>query len=231
MSGVVTGIGAGLAAGAAGIGTAGAIGIGATAGLAGAVTSHKASKAQKEALNAQKDASAAQLAFAQQQYEDWQSIFGPIEQHLSHYYNTLHPDTIEALGISKIEKAYNEGLKQLDRQIAQRGLSNSGVEAQGLTQLDQAKAADKATLRMQAPQIVANEKMKFLGLGLGNQNALSANVLNSYSNLQNIATNQLNQANLAKSQALNGIGSLVGNAISLFKTTNTLKSSPTTYIL
>ena len=42
-----------------------------------------------DAADAAAQASAEELAFAQQQYDDWQEVYGPIQDNLSDYYSNL----------------------------------------------------------------------------------------------------------------------------------------------
>ena len=204
-----------------GVAIGGAAVIGAGASI---YSSNKASHAQSAATNAQSAASAQQLAFQQQQYADWKSVYGDTQTHLSDYYNNLTPDTIEALGITKIQQAHSNSVKELDRQLAQRGLGNSGAEAQGLTMLDQSKASNIASVRANAPQQAADRQLQFLGLGLGNQSALQQGIAGAYGQQANIAGQQAAAYGQQAAAGYAGVGQAIGGGINSYLTYNALQN-------
>ena len=145
----------------------------------GAASSASASKASNsaDASTASSQASAAQLAFSKEQYEDWKSVFGDVQDNLAAYYKNLTPASIEASGVQALNTEYAAASKNLTQSLAQRGISSSGLEAQAMTDLAQKQAQDTANVRVQAPIMAAQEQMKFLSLGL-NQGANAVSSVN-----------------------------------------------------
>lgn len=185
---------------------------------------YQASKSQDKATEAQSNASNEQINFQKQQYADWQDVYGDTQDNLASYYNNLTPDSIEALGISKIQQAHTNSVNQLDQQLAQRGLGNSGSEALGLTMLDQNKASNIASVRANAPQQVADKQMQFLGLGLGNQSALQQGIAGAYGNQANIAGQQATAYGNQAGDAYNAAGQSIGGGINNYMTYQSLQN-------
>lgn len=193
--------------------------------------SSEAAAASKKAAKLQYQVSMAQLDFAKQQYNEWQGIFGPIEQNLSSYYKNLSSDTFAALGIQNIEQEYTRSREQLDTAMAKRGITDSGANAAGLTELETGRMLGRAQARAQAPTQVANQQLGFLSIGLGQQAQLQNGINNAYSNQINTlgqqATNSMNQSNMYSQQAAAsyaGIGQSIGQGINTYMTANAYQS-------
>ena len=211
LAGLAVGGGAALAgAGTATAITAGVTAAGAMASYSGAKT---AAKAQDRATQAASKSAKDQLEFNKQQYEDWQRVFGPVEQNLASFYNELNiPDYTAQLN-TQAEAAYKAAQNRLERNLDSRGLYNSGIKVRAEKDLANNLAQVKAANQSQARDIVENKKLRFLGLGLNNQGALIGNINRSYGSLiQNqwnqaaIAGQQLQQANAGLSSSLNALG-------------------------
>lgn len=75
--------------------------VAAVGAIGGSIISSKASsKASKRAAEAQD----AQLSFDMERYDDWQNIFGGVQENLSNYYNSISPDYYVAAGLEAFEK-------------------------------------------------------------------------------------------------------------------------------
>ena len=213
---------------------AAAIGAGSSA-MASKSASKSASAAQSSADAAaqlQYQTSQDQLEFAKQQYSDWENIFGPIQSHLSNYYQNLHPDTYASLGIQNIEKEYARSSHLLDENLAKRGMTNSGATAQGFSQLESARMLGRAEAQTNAPMAVAQAQQGFLNAGLGVQGNVLSGINSSYGNQVSLlgqqATNNLNSANQYRNsaaQSMAGVGSSVGAGIQNYLVYNALQPS------
>lgn len=177
----------------------------------------------------QYEASMEQLDFQKKQYEDWENIFGPIQDNLSSYYKHMRPDSIASLGIQNIEQSYTQSRQNLDTQLAKRGITNSGATAAGLTSLENTRMLGKAEVRTNAPQQVAQQQLGFLSAGLGLQPGLQQGISGAMTNQMNMfgqqATNQQGMANQYSNQAAqaySGIGSSIGQGINSYMTYNAL---------
>lgn len=210
--------------------------------VVGAASSAKSAKSASSAASAatasadanaqlQYEASSEQLAFSKQQYDDWQSIYGPIQDNLSSYYKNLSSDTVAALGIQNIEKEYARSSQLLDQSLAKRGLSNSGATTQSMTQLESARMLGRAEVQANAPMVSAQQQSAFLSAGLGAQSQALSGINNAYGNqislLGQQAANATSQANNYSNQAAAGyagIGSSVGQGINTYMTYNAYQS-------
>lgn len=199
------------------------------AGDAASDSAQQQRDAQKSGDLLAKEASDAQLAFQQQQYDDWQNVYGDIQANLSNYYGSMTPDSVTALGLQNIEASYSQSKLNLDRTLAQRGITNSGINAQAQTSLEISRMNAGAELRQAAPQMVAQQQMGFLGAGLGLESTLQQGISSAYSQQMNLGVSQANTAaqleagysqQAASAQA--NIGATIGQGISTYATYNAL---------
>ncbi len=127
------------------------------------VSGRSADKASQRASN---DA-AAELAFAQEQYDDWQAVYGPVQDNLAAYYGNISPEYYEAMGLEAIEGEYEVIRTDLERSMAQRGIEDSGVALSLEKDLAINEAEAKADIRRMAPSLAAEEQSRFLQIGMG----------------------------------------------------------------
>lgn len=173
-------------------------------------------EASIEAAQLSADISKEQLEFSKEQYEDWKAIYGPLQEDLGTYFKNISGDTISAKQISEIQRASQQSQQQTEQLLAQRGLSGSGLEAAALMQNQFSTSMAKASARANADQLAAQQKMGFLGMGLGQGSNLSnqiANVAGNYAsnqmgfaNTQLQAATNLNTANMGFMQDIAGLG-------------------------
>jgi hypothetical protein len=182
------------------------------------LTDHKgAEEAREQSARAQQaslDMTEEQLAFQREQYDDWKAIYGDLQENLGNYYNSLDPKDYEARGLQAVQQEYQAAKTTLDRSLAQRGISSSGLQAAADTSFSQQLASARADVRLKAPDTVAREQMKFLGLGLGQGTemlGINAGVANQgaanligYANSQTSAGTDMSQSNM------NAMGTLWG---------------------
>lgn len=216
--------------GAAIIGAA-AIGAG-TSYMSAKSASSSADKAYASADAAsqlQYETSMEQLNFAKDQYADWESIFGPVQQNLSDFYQSRSSDSIASQGIQAIETEFTRSRQQLDASLAKRGITNSGATAASLTQLESSRMLGRANVQANADSQLASEASNFMSLGYGQQAGLQNNISSAYSQQMANAGSQIstqnqlaNQYSNQAAQAYSGIGSSVGSGISSYMTYNAL---------
>ena len=176
--------------------------IGAVAAVGGAVISSQGAKsAAKTAANAQN----AQLGFDLQRYEDWQNVFGGLQENLSNYYNSINPDYYVAAGLEAFEKEREAQMTRLDETLAQRGLQNSGIAATAKREDAISSAEARAGIRREAPRQAREDQSRFLQIGMGQNPGSSVS-----STLGNIAAN----ANANATAAQQAAGQAVGTAVS-----------------
>lgn len=170
----------------------GAVAIAGAAVVSSVVSSNSAKKASKSAAKSASN----ELEFNQQQYDDWQNVYGPIQDNLSDYYSTLTPDYYATMGLEAFEKERSQAEQDLQSNLAQRGISpSSGLAMQLETNLDTQAAEKRADIRRAAPAMVAQDQQNFLAIGMGRNPA--ANVSNTLANQSNVAANTANAANTA----------------------------------
>lgn len=176
--------------------------IAAVGAIGGSIISSRASsKASKRAADAQN----AQLNFDMERYDDWQNIFGGVQENLSNYYNSISPDYYVAAGLEAFEKEREAQMGKLNETLAQRGLSNSGLAATVATEDAISSAEARASIRREAPRQAREDQSRFLQIGMGQNPGSSVS-----STLGGIAANAQTQAN----QASQAAGQAMGTAIS-----------------
>jgi len=126
-----------------------------------------AAKASKEASDASMKMYEDQLKFQQDQYNDWKDIYGSIQEQEADYIARYTGEDIVAQQLGQTSQEYQTAQKQLSQALAQRGISGSGIEAAGLTQLYGQEASQKANIRASQDSIAEQSRLNFLGLGLG----------------------------------------------------------------
>ena len=182
--------------------------ISAVGAIGGSVISSRASsKASKRAADAQD----AQLSFDMERYDDWQNIFGGVQENLSNYYNSISPDYYVAAGLEAFEKEREAQMGKLNETLAQRGLSNSGLAATVATEDAISSAEARASIRREAPRQAREDQSRFLQIGMGQNPGSSVS-----STLGGIAANaqtQANQASQAAGQAMSSAVSSTGKVI------------------
>lgn len=174
----------------------------AAAGISAVGSLMGARKASKSALRAQREynkIAQAQLDFAMEQYNDWEAVFGPVQDILSEYYSNLTPELIEAQGLEEFELEKEAQMGYLRETLAQRGIATSGIAAEAETQAALASASTRARIRAEAPMKAAQQQAEFLRIGL-NQNPANS-VLNVMGNQANTAGNMALSAGQAAGQA------------------------------
>ena len=182
--------------------------IAAVGAIGGSVISSRASsKDSKRAADAQN----AQLSFDMERYDDWQNIFGGVQENLSNYYNSISPDYYVAAGLEAFEKEREAQMGKLNETLAQRGLSNSGLAATVATEDAISSAEARASIRREAPRQAREDQSRFLQIGMGQNPGSSVS-----STLGSIAANaqtQANQASEAAGKAMSSAVSSTGKAI------------------
>jgi len=194
---------------------------GAAAGIGQAVASSNASKraakSQAEALRSQEAAQEEQLDFQKSQYDDWQSVYGPVRENLASLYMDLTPETFAASGLAKLDQEYQQQFDDFERQFAQRGIDSPTQDMlQGSMALQHSR--DSANVRQQAPLQVAGVQQNFLNQNVTNPaasgvaNALG-NTANLYGNQANFYGQQQRYYDQATANAVSGIGSSLAGGI------------------
>ena len=184
------------------------------------LTDHKGEKAARDQASKQADRSYGltkeQIAFQRDQYNDWKSIYGPLQEDLGTYFKNLTGNKLAAQHIEAIQLESQKAQTNVDAALAQRGLSQSGLEAQALMQNQFNTANQKANIRANVDQLAAQQKMGFLGLGLGQGTqmlGINAQVSNNgASNAASMSNNALNNATSLARANMSAVGSMAGAA-------------------
>ena len=177
------------------------------------LTDHKGAEEARDQASTQADRSYAltkeELAFQREQYNDWKSVYGPLQEDLGTYFKNLTGDNLAAQQITQIQAGSQEAQRRTDQVLAQRGLTGSGLEAQALMQNTFGTEMQKASVRANKEQLAAQQQMAFLGLGLGQ----GAQMLGIQAGVSNTG------ASVAGSQASSALG--VGASLSQSNTKST----------
>lgn len=177
--------------------------------LGAGMASSASNKASKSAAQAQ----AAELDFQKERYQDWQDVFGPIQKNLGDYYSNLSPDYFEAVGIQNFEEERALAETQMNENLAQRGITDSGLAAEFEQDSALNAATSRARIRTEAPLMAAKEKMNFLQVGLGSNPAESmvGTLSRNTSRTAETAAYAGQQAQQAISSAINTTGTALGD--------------------
>lgn len=178
------------------------------------LTDHKGEKqAVQQAANATAAATALskeqiafakeQLDFQKEQYYDWESVYGDLQKNMGEYYNNLDPDKLVSLGLENQQKEFQKVQTAIQRDFAQRGMSNSGQEIAVTAQNKVQNATSRAVIRSNADQLVNEQKMQFLGLGLGQGTQMLSNIGNSAANVTGAYNTGVNSASQSAASYLN----------------------------
>jgi hypothetical protein len=178
--------------------------------VGGALMSKRA--AEKQTASAERS-EAAQLDFAKEQYADWQSVYGPLQDNLAEYYSGLDSEFYEAVGLESQQLEQQNMIRNIEERMAQSGIDSRSGIAQSLTaQAELAGAEQRAAIRRDAPRAVAEDKTRFLQIGLGQ---------NPASSLQNVLSQQaMSQRNLATQQQM-AAGQAIQSAVTTIGNTGT----------
>jgi len=165
-------------------------------GVAGSIySSNKASGSAKEAGKRADAADARRLEFEQARFDEWQDTYGPTEDRLAAYYETLTPTLRITQGLEAFEKEKKIQMDNFNKSLAQRNIDRSGIAAQLDSSTAISSAAERARIRARAPLEVAKEQASFLSVGLqqnpdqGMRNALSGEQTRSAGLEQQTAVN------------------------------------------
>jgi len=135
----------------------------------------RASRLSAEEQAKFQEANEATLAFEQDRYDEWKSIYGPMEQNLASYYNSLNPETYAAQGIEAFETERSAAMTNVEEMLAQRGITtDSGVSANVAIQDAMGAASTRAGIRADAPRKVIADQTSFLSAGMQGKPDLGA---------------------------------------------------------
>ena len=146
-----------------------------------------------------------ELAFQKEQYADWTNIYGDMQANLGDYYKNLDPDKLVSLGLENQQREFQQVRSAIQTDFAQRGLSGSGQEIAINNMNAMSNATTRAAIRTSGDQMVNEQQMQFLGLGLGQGTqmlgaigAAGANANNAYAtgvgSQTNIGNSYLNRS-------------------------------------
>lgn len=163
--------------------------------------------ASKDAKNAGKLDQAA-LEFEQQRYDDWKAIYGDLEQNLADFYGNLTPDYFEVAGLEAAEQERTAAMNSIRETFAQRGIGGSGLEAAAIAGQELQTAQERATVRRNAPVQTANEQLRFLQVGLGQnpEESLSQTYAQLANNAQTMANESARVAGQSTAAAVESAG-------------------------
>lgn len=124
-----------------------------------------------------------QLAFSKEQYADWKSVYGDVQKNLGDYYENLSGDSMAAQQLSAQAREYADAYRKVNQQLAQRGISQSGVAAAQDVAMASQSANTRAGIRAGAEDMARTKQAGFLQLGLNSQASLLGNIGNASNSL------------------------------------------------
>lgn len=167
-----------------------------------------------EAISKTQELANEKLHMFQEQQRVWENVFGSIRDNLSNYYKNLDAESLAAKNIQNLEMEYNRASKEVNQELARRGLVGSGADVSANTSLASNLATRRAEARTNAPAQVAQQQLGYLaGVGLPQQNSITAGLTNSYdtllqanSSLTNLYSQQAASAGQRAASSMAGVG-------------------------
>lgn len=182
-------------------------------GAASIYQGYTASENQADAMAAGTAVTQEQLDFAKAQYEHVMDVYGPVEQNLSEYYSSLTPEQYKTQGLDAYDEQFKSARSAYETQMAQRGLTGSGIEAEGLLSQQMQGAQARANIAATSDQQWAQDQLSWLGVGLGQSNIAQQNIASSAANMANVYSSAGQTYGAQASAAGQGVGSLLGSVM------------------
>lgn len=142
-----------------------------------------------------------ELDYQKEQYNDWKNVYGDLQENIGDYYNKLSGSNLASKQLQAQATEYARANKEVTQQLAQRGISGSGIEAASQVAMGMESAGQRATIRASADDMAIKEKMNFLGLGLGQGTqmlGIQANQSSTVGNASNTAATSILQGSIAQ---------------------------------
>ena len=143
-----------------------------------------------------------------------------MQEKQAHYVNNYSGANVVANQLQQNNLGAQQARQDISRQLAQRGIGASGLEASALTQIGQKQYQQDAAIRNNQSTIASNKRMQFLGLGLGQGTQMLGTIGGVSNNGVDSATNLSGQqANLAGDYGVQGmrtIGRLAGQGFNAY---------------
>lgn len=154
---------------------------------------------QRDAQNRRVDLEEQALAFRQEQYSRWESIYGSIEENLGQYYNTLDSEEykVQALQAEKIH--FQDTQAAIKKQFGTANLGDNAAEQLALAGSTVNSARNRANIELNADEVIAQRQLGFVNSGRNVQTQAAAGVGNALAGSANFANADSVQAgNLAR---------------------------------
>jgi hypothetical protein len=189
------------------------------------VSGYMGSRSADKASDAASDASAAQLSFEYEKYDDWNETYGPLQDNLAEYYNNVTPEYYAAVGVEKFNEEFQVGMKRIDESFAQRGIDpSSGISNSIKSQAELDAAETRAGIRREAPRQATEDQGRFLQIGLGqNPGSSISSTLSQRSREQSLTAQN---ASTAAGNAWGAAIPAAGNAIEAWNAAPAAPAAP-----
>ena len=159
------------------------------AGAAGTALSaygtYQGVKNQKAAV----DAARRQEEWARQRYAEQKAIYGDLEQNLVNYYKNLTPAKKTSIGLDRYDQQFKLAQDKVAQNMAQRGLTGSGIEAETNYQMEMQAAKDRTDIANAAEDEVRQQQLGILGYGSGQTGLTQQMMANAGANYANALSN------------------------------------------
>lgn len=131
-----------------------------------------------------------QMDFNKQRYDDWQKVYGTLQEDIGTYYSNLKGSDLSNIEVQQIQAHTQQANDKVTSMLKAKGINGSGVEASLIGQNIYKGEIAKATSVATAEQRVMQQKQGFLSLGLGQGNAIANSMSGTANNMSNIASKQ-----------------------------------------
>ena len=167
------------------------------------------------------------MDFNQGLLDEWEEMFGPMEQNLTDYYSELDPIKYATQNKQALTENIDKQLSQFNDTMSAQGLQTSGMKSQAMKEASFAKATGSAQIDVQAPEQVRQMQQGWLGANQQEKANATAGINQAYGAQMNAQfqtgsaiANQYSQQAAMYSQSAAGytgmLGSLAGAGIGAY---------------
>ena len=159
--------------------------------------------------------SQAQFDFNQQQLDDWENMFGGLEQNVTDFYTELDPTKYATESKTALFNSMDKSMKQYNEDLSARGMQSAGMKAQADKEMAFAKAEGAAGIDMGAEEHVAGMQSNYLNSKENRRTNATAGVNNAFSNQTNMYSQQGNMYGNSQAGFMGASGNMFGTALGL----------------
>ena len=158
---------------------------------------------------------AQQQAFNQQQLDDWENMFGGMEENVTDYYNNLDPEKFATAGKQNLAQQMSKQMTQFNESMSAQGLQTSGMRVQAEKEAAFTQAAGNAGIDLAAPEQVNQMKQGYLNSKEHRRTNAIGGINSSYGGQVALANQNAQMHNQSQAGFMGAAGNMFGSALNL----------------